>query len=205
MHQALTHVPGTRNSESNEKARGKRKESFLRTREDEGHGWSKWRPNCSFPTPALKTRGFRGTKGKAALKTSFSLKQNWYPDSQLPLLPQSSWRQEKCLQWLNKPVTKAGARFIVLFREQQRSLSPLSPLAAVSDGAWGWITPCPAGPLERKWVCHLKKACPWGQGCRAEEQKRGGFRIEGTHVYLWPTHSDIWQKPSQYYNYPLIK
>ena len=115
------------------------------------------------------------------------------------------WRQEKCLQWLNKPVTKAGARFIVLFREQQRSLSPLSPLAAVSDGAWSWITPCPAGPLERKWVCHLKKACPRGQGCRAEEQKRGRFRIEGTHVYLWPTHSDIWQKPSQYCNYPPIK
>lgn len=31
------------------------------------------------------------------------------------------------------------------------------PLAAVSDGERGWITPCPSGLLERKWVCHLKK------------------------------------------------
>lgn len=50
---------------------------------------------------------------------------------QLLLLLQSScWRrkrQQKCLQWLKKSVTKAGARFMVLFREQQRSLSSLSP------------------------------------------------------------------------------
>ena len=26
----------------------------------------------------------------------------------------------------------------------------------------------------------------------------GGFRIEGTHIYLWSIHVDIWQKPSQY-------
>ena len=26
----------------------------------------------------------------------------------------------------------------------------------------------------------------------------GGFRMVGTHVYLWPTHVDAWQKPSQY-------
>ena len=33
----------------------------------------------------------------------------------------------------------------------------------------------------------------------------GGFRMEGTPVYLWPTHTDGWQKPSQYCNYPPIK
>lgn len=26
----------------------------------------------------------------------------------------------------------------------------------------------------------------------------GGFKKEGTHVYLWLTHVDVWQKPSQY-------
>ena len=26
----------------------------------------------------------------------------------------------------------------------------------------------------------------------------GGFRIGGTHVYQWPIHVDVWQKPSQY-------
>ena len=27
----------------------------------------------------------------------------------------------------------------------------------------------------------------------------------GTHVYLWPIRVDVWQKPSQYCNYPPIK
>ena len=25
-----------------------------------------------------------------------------------------------------------------------------------------------------------------------------GFSMRGTHVYLWLTHVDVWQKPSQY-------
>ena len=25
----------------------------------------------------------------------------------------------------------------------------------------------------------------------------GGFRMGRTHVYLWPTHVNVWQKPSQ--------
>ena len=25
-----------------------------------------------------------------------------------------------------------------------------------------------------------------------------GFRMEGTHVYLWPIHIDVWQKLSEY-------
>jgi hypothetical protein len=29
--------------------------------------------------------------------------------------------------------------------------------------------------------------------------------MEGTHVYLWLIHIDVWQNPSQYYNYPPIK
>ena len=32
-----------------------------------------------------------------------------------------------------------------------------------------------------------------------------GFRREGTHVCLWPIHVAIWQKSSQYCNYPPIK
>ena len=31
------------------------------------------------------------------------------------------------------------------------------------------------------------------------------FKREGTYVYLWLIHVDVWQKPSQYCNYPLIK
>ena len=27
---------------------------------------------------------------------------------------------------------------------------------------------------------------------------RGGFKREGTRVYLWLTHADVWQKPTQY-------
>ena len=34
----------------------------------------------------------------------------------------------------------------------------------------------------------------WGR-----EGSGGGFRMGGTHVYLWPIHVDVWQKPSQYY------
>ena len=30
-------------------------------------------------------------------------------------------------------------------------------------------------------------------------KERGGFRIGGTYVYLWPIHDDVWQKPSGYY------
>ena len=32
-----------------------------------------------------------------------------------------------------------------------------------------------------------------------------GLRREGTHVFLWPIHVDVWQKASQYCNYPPIK
>ena len=31
-----------------------------------------------------------------------------------------------------------------------------------------------------------------------------GVQKEGTHVYLWLTHINVWQKP-QYYNYVPIK
>ena len=29
-------------------------------------------------------------------------------------------------------------------------------------------------------------------------KKEGGFRREGTYVYLWLIHVDVWQKPKQY-------
>ena len=31
------------------------------------------------------------------------------------------------------------------------------------------------------------------------------FKWEGTYVYLWLIHFDVWQKPAQYSNYPSIK
>ena len=30
-------------------------------------------------------------------------------------------------------------------------------------------------------------------------------KLEGTYVYLWLIHADVWQKPTQYCNYPSIK
>ena len=33
----------------------------------------------------------------------------------------------------------------------------------------------------------------------------GRLTREGTYVYLWLIHIDIWQKPTQYCNYPSIK
>ena len=33
----------------------------------------------------------------------------------------------------------------------------------------------------------------------------GGYKREGACVYPWPIHVDVWQKPSQYCNYPKIK
>ena len=27
---------------------------------------------------------------------------------------------------------------------------------------------------------------------------REGFRMQGTHAYLWPIYDDVWQKPLQY-------
>ena len=35
------------------------------------------------------------------------------------------------------------------------------------------------------------------EGCDTEGSGRG-FQRERIHVYLWPTHVDIWQKPSQH-------
>ena len=36
-------------------------------------------------------------------------------------------------------------------------------------------------------------------------EKGEGYKREGTHVYLWPIHVDVWQKLSQYCNYLTIK
>jgi len=33
----------------------------------------------------------------------------------------------------------------------------------------------------------------------------GRFKREGTSVYLWLIHDDVWPKPTQYCNYPPIK
>ena len=38
--------------------------------------------------------------------------------------------------------------------------------------------------------------------------KRGGMeglKREETYVYVWLIHVDVWQKPTQYSNYPSIK
>ena len=29
--------------------------------------------------------------------------------------------------------------------------------------------------------------------------------MKGTHVYLWPIHIDVWQKPSQYYKVIILQ
>ena len=33
----------------------------------------------------------------------------------------------------------------------------------------------------------------------------GGFRMGGTHVYLWPIHVKVGQKPSQYCNVIILQ
>ena len=37
-----------------------------------------------------------------------------------------------------------------------------------------------------------------------EWKERGRLKKEGTYVYLWLIHVDVWQKPTQYCNYPSI-
>jgi len=34
-------------------------------------------------------------------------------------------------------------------------------------------------------------------GLVQEKSKRGRFKREGTYVYLWLIHVDVWQKPTQ--------
>ena len=36
-------------------------------------------------------------------------------------------------------------------------------------------------------------------------EMEGRLKREGTYVYLWLIHVDVWQKPTQYCNYPSIK
>ena len=43
------------------------------------------------------------------------------------------------------------------------------------------------------------------EGWEIRREVWGGFKREGTYVYLMPTHADVQQKPSNYCNYPLIK
>ena len=33
----------------------------------------------------------------------------------------------------------------------------------------------------------------------------GGFRMGWTHIYLWPIHADVWQKPSQYFKVIILQ
>ena len=44
----------------------------------------------------------------------------------------------------------------------------------------------------------LKAGAPTTWKDRVEGRERGGFMMEGIHVCLWPIHTDVWQKPSQY-------
>ena len=37
-----------------------------------------------------------------------------------------------------------------------------------------------------------------------ERKVGGGFKREGTYVYLMPIHVDAWQKPSQYYEVTIL-
>ena len=45
---------------------------------------------------------------------------------------------------------------------------------------------------------HPKPVSGTAQRGRVGRELGGGFRMGGTHVYLWPIHADVWQKPSQY-------
>ena len=38
-----------------------------------------------------------------------------------------------------------------------------------------------------------------------EPKKTKDIRMEQTHVHLWLIHTDIWQKPSQYYKVIILQ
>ena len=44
------------------------------------------------------------------------------------------------------------------------------------------------------------------EACRdgLEREVRVGFRMEGTHVCLWPIHSDVWQKKKKKKNQNIL-
>ena len=63
----------------------------------------------------------------------------------------------------------------------------------ISRGSWLYHTGHPKPAL-----CDNLEGWGW-------KEAGGGFRREGTYVCLWPIHVDIWQKQSQYCNYPPIK
>lgn len=99
---------------------------------------------CSLTTWTVKTRGWGTQKGSALCKytdslcsTTDSLTASCY---HYPKAAADPGREQKCLQWLQGPVMKTGARFRVLFWEQQRSLSSLSPYGSTFESEMGGIT-----------------------------------------------------------------
>ena len=42
-------------------------------------------------------------------------------------------------------------------------------------------------------------------GDRVGGERGGEFRMEGTHVYQWPIHIDVWQKPWQCYKVIILQ
>ena len=52
--------------------------------------------------------------------------------------------------------------------------------------------------LDFKPFCLALFKKPGGMGWEGRWAR--GFRMEGTHVYLWPIHTVVWPKPPQYCN-----
>ena len=48
------------------------------------------------------------------------------------------------------------------------------------------------------WHGKPKSSALWQPGGWVGREVEGGFRREGTHICLWPTHVAVWQRPSQH-------
>ena len=107
---------------------------------------------------------------------------------------------------------------MILHAGQQKRHRHMEQTFVLSGRRWGWdglralnmcIITC-----EREdqckfdaWVRVPKASAlghPRGIGWRGRWEEGAGWG-GGAHVYLWLIHVDVWQKPSQYYNYPPIK
>ena len=71
-----------------------------------------------------------------------------------------------------------------------------------SSNAWLMKTTTASPWKFAAWLSELKPGlCDTLEGCDGMGRERETQR-EGTYVYLWLIHVDVWQKPTQYCNYP---
>ena len=74
-----------------------------------------------------------------------------------------------------------------------------------------YITICKRGNQRKLDVCikqGTQSRCSlttWRDRVGRKWEGGEGFRMEGTPVYLWPIHADVWKKPSQYWKVIILQ